>query len=195
MALDSMQEYVGRRSRSRMVNTRLQLMNDYFKHIFKYFDNWLNKFEEAAPIFERRAADTLARQDIPMWVNGMFRALTKTHFDDYFNFVYVLQGPKTFYVAKPDAITIKGTMRSKINGVRVVLKHNEAPWVIPKGSKPDLNCSYWNGNISQPQIELYMYKYVITQGTMLMIPPGYWHRVVSDPRTIMINFWYKPVYE
>jgi hypothetical protein len=35
--------------------------------------------------------------NVPVWVNGNFMAITKTHFDDYLNFVVVLKGRKFFY--------------------------------------------------------------------------------------------------
>ena len=181
------------RGRTSSYNYRLQLFNKYLEHIKIYFDNWLATFEKVAPVFKSDKIYTFVNNDMPMWINGEYTAVTKTHYDDYFNFVYVLQGKKTFYLAEPSAIKVDGNMRSKIDGRLVSLEHNEAPWVIPSNSNFDLNCAYYMGDRPHKQIKMHMYEYTIIPGTMLMIPPGYWHRVISDPKTIMINFWYKPI--
>jgi ribosomal protein L16 Arg81 hydroxylase len=32
--------------------------------------------------------------------------------------------------------------------------------------------------------------FTLRAGDMLVIPPGWWHYVASDPGTIMLNFWF-----
>jgi hypothetical protein len=45
--------------------------------------------------------DPMELRNAPVWVNGDFVAITKTHYGDYLNFVVVLKGCKTFYLFVP----------------------------------------------------------------------------------------------
>jgi hypothetical protein len=110
----------------------------------------------------------LVLNTIPIWFNGNFKAVTKTHFDDYLNFVIVLKGSKTFYLLAPGEM-----VRTDEDVKRDGYELNEAPY-INLATHPNRK------------------EFKIVPGDMLIIPPRWWHAVHTEPNTLMLNFWYNP---
>lgn len=129
----------------------------------------------------------------PVWANGKFYGRTLTHFDDYLNFVLVLQGRKTFYLAAADDIKVPV-------GVGRKGRPNEAWSATPmdwgenaEAHKPDdyEDAAKYRRVYKDNRAD--MYRIDVTPGTLLVIPSKWWHYVASDPQTVMINFWYRKI--
>ena len=125
-----------------------------------------------------KGAKSLKLTDMPVWVNGQFTAVSRTHNDDYLNFVVVLVGRKTFYVASPESI------ESLTHEARDIIPSNCEAAHLP--TDHTIRHRAYKGN------KIRMQKITLTPGTMLVIPPRWWHYVATDPETVMLNFWYQP---
>lgn len=101
-------------------------------------------------------------QAVPCFINGNYKPVTKTHFDNYHNVILLLEGKKTFYLAKQGSI--------------VKTKNKNA-------NETDSN---------PHEGESVFVKTVLTPGDVLYIPLGWWHYVESAPNSIMLNFWFVP---
>ena len=120
--------------------------------------------------------------DTPFWANGM-SMITKMHYDNYLNYVVVLQGRKTFYVAAPDDIVKEEHDKGRLNEAHDYTPQNCDPGHL----KPIVNERKRRRLTTKKR---HMYRYDAVAGTVLVIPPGWWHYVVSDGKTMMINFWF-----
>jgi len=132
-----------------------------------------------------------------VWVKGKGPpAHTYTHNDDYDNFAMVLSGSKTFYVMSPDTMAmLKGFSASK-GDVKAPLARkrqrgsapNEEPWALPDDIVP------LPSEISKEQtMTNFFTKIELGKGDLLYIPHDWYHYVVTEPNTIMVNWWYTPV--
>ena len=104
----------------------------------------------------------------PAFIHGANVAPTTTHYDDYDSVAFVLVGGKTFYVAPPNLVCQTGRGRP-----------NES------SAHPFQPGSPWEQVLPQPFL-----KVEVPAGSLLYLPRGWWHFVVSQPNTIMLCAWY-----
>ena len=146
------------------------------------------RFSDFAAVMDRQTRGRcLTLTDAPVWVNGNFTAISTTHNDDYVNFIMVLQGVKTFYVAPPDAIQPSARGRA-----------HEAADVIPSNVAAGQTPQDWSDRrrrATYDQLSTPMRRFTVEPGQLLQLPRGWWHYVSSAPQTVMVNFWYAPQQE
>jgi len=138
--------------------------------------------------------DQMVLTNVPVWVNGNFMAITKTHYDDYLNFVVVLKGRKFFYLADPvhvDGKDYGGHLNEASDVIPTTL--NDEVHVDCESSHRPPDYDDRRRNTTYVKEAKNMSRITIRAGQMLAIPPGWWHYVVSDPGTVMLNFWFDKV--
>jgi hypothetical protein len=104
----------------------------------------------------------------PSFINGTTKPGTGgvTHFDEYTNLATVILGSKAFFVAPPAAFEDAEAMG----------RVNERLGVDPLDpNSPNPNA--WRIAEMEP-------------GDVLLLPSGWWHFVVSEPRSVMTNVWF-----
>ena len=146
-------------------NAIFKACNNKDYHIFdRYFAPYFSKIKDYMRLheYDKKYEWTHA----PIWWNGKFKAVTETHFDEFLNCLIVLRGHKTIYCAHPQSIIVRH-------------QSNHASAFIPDtlclpGKKP-----------------VPMKRYDVAPGEMLIIPEGWWHYIISDPQTVMVNFWFE----
>ena len=103
---------------------------------------------------------TFTIKSVPCFINGDYSPVTRTHYDEYHNLVILLNGSKTFYLARQGAIVNTPTRNE-----------NETD------SDPHDGTSAF-------------VKATLSPGDVLYIPLGWWHYVESAPHSIILNFWF-----
>lgn len=103
----------------------------------------------------------------PAFINGIGTATTATHYDDYDSVALVLVGVKTFCIAPPSLV--RQTGRGRLN------ESSAHPFVTGSPKEQAVPQPFW-------RVEL-------TEGNLLFLPRGWWHFVVSDPKTMMMCAW------
>jgi hypothetical protein len=104
----------------------------------------------------------------PAFISGAKAvAHTTTHYDEYDSVAFVLMGCKTFYVAPPHLVWQTGRGRrneSSAHPLRPGSPHEQAT--------------------PQP-----FFRVDVPAGSLLYLPRGWWHFVVSRPQTAMVCSW------
>jgi ribosomal protein L16 Arg81 hydroxylase len=91
--------------------------------------------------------------------------LSDWHYDGHDNFLYLLQGTKTVYLAAPSSIKSRSIFSL-------------------------FNNHYDNKSCNSSLLTNKTFKARITSGRCLFIPKGWWHKVYSQGNpSIAINFW------
>jgi len=103
----------------------------------------------------------------PAFVNGSKVKPTTTHFDDYASVALVLMGAKTFHIAAPSRVHHTG---------RGMLHESSATPYKPGTAREQ--------EVPQPFMRVQM-----RAGSLLYLPPRWWHYVESQPKTIMQCAW------
>ena len=103
----------------------------------------------------------------PAFVNGVGAAQTPTHFDDYASVALVLTGAKTFHIAAPSRVHQTG---------RGMLHESSAT-------------PYKPGTAREQQVPQPFMRVQMEAGSLLYLPPRWWHYVESQPKTIMQCAW------
>ena len=157
--------------------------------MFQIFDN-AKVFREAFAKYEEQIQSHLNIRSplekvstVPIWANGKFRSVTTLHFDDYHNFVVVLKGCKIFYLSKPNDVSRRDGEKGYPNESEAIpdcLQEKDFPPLLSERGRKHCN------KVESIRVEL-------TQGQMLYIPPRWWHYVVSEEETIMVNFWFNDI--
>ena len=112
-------------------------------------------------------------------VNGKFSPVTCTHFDPYLNVALVLRGKKTFWCAPFDAVNAKLFQPEQGTDPEWNRKaHDVVPDQRTSIPRYAAACRRFT-------------KFEVGAGEVLVLPPNVWHYVVSDPSTIMLNWWWK----
>jgi ribosomal protein L16 Arg81 hydroxylase len=107
---------------------------------------------------------------VNLWVYFGNRS-SSWHYDGHDNFLYLLSGKKTVYLAAPHTIASKNVF-SLFNN-----HYEKARW-------------------SSPQMSNKVYKGTVRRGRCLFIPKGWWHKVHSEGNpSIALNFWINSVAE
>ena len=164
-----------------------------------------------APIlnFLKRLSCTqhLIQDTNPVWIRGDGKiAKSYTHFDDYLNFAMVLAGKKTFYVLSPenartqllekrgylpkDAAGAVNEMSNVYPDSRYVRLKDDSSVEIVDLKPPKELYTNERGQVIASAVSLVFKKIVLLPGQLMILPPRWWHFVVSEPNTIMVNWWF-----
>ncbi len=101
------------------------------------------------------------------------------HFDLYDNYLYVIHGSKTVYLLPPDTRNVeqKSIFEDGFHQVKL----------LTKNIKKDNGKNY----IENKELK----KIIIYKGEILRIPEGWYHYIVSEPKTVALNFWFTSIFQ
>lgn len=146
----------------------------------------------------------LVQDTNPVWIRGDgVRAKTYTHNDGYLNFAMLLCGKKTFYVMSPEDAIAKLKERCSTPNDTAGSEH-EMLNVYPDDGTPspldnelrppdEILEDECGRRVAAPFRTTFSKTIVLENpGDMMVLPPNWWHYVVTDPKTVMVNWWYVP---
>lgn len=137
---------------------------------FDFLDMWLPKADRKLQLLKQELgllSGTTAKMVMYAAKNG---GGFKAHFDAYANFVFQLKGNKNWKL-----------MRN--NNVDFPTQHydlSEKPFI------PEEIMTYWNGEFPSENLDG-AESVVLSPGSMLFLPRGYWHKTESNEETLSLN--------
>ncbi|KAF7332214.1 Jmjc domain-containing protein 7 [Mycena kentingensis (nom. inval.)] len=116
---------------------------------------------------------------------------SSSHLDPYENIYYVVRGTKHFTLLPPtESFCLQERLYPHATWTRPA---PDAPLTIlsSAGAPPVRWASITNpDNPANLPVEAHPVQITVHAGEMLYLPPGWWHHVQQDDRTIALNWWY-----
>ena len=159
----------------------IKLRKDNSHRLGVFFRNFL-----APAVVGERLADL---RTVNLWINLQV-STSKLHFDLYDNVLYVVRGRKTIYLLPPGCEAVK----SKVDSLISFHEGRVAKGYL-RGQKKGVKVFVRSRDRYRELWKVGMRKCVLREGDAIRIPEGWYHFVISEPKTIAFNFWFKSVLE